>query len=532
MQPAAHGQTAAFDPDQSPEQDQAVGHDSAATDFQAIRRFIPSSKASRMAAARGWEHSDHGLLPVLTLKPGAQHDVRLLPCFAEGEKFYLPLVHHEWPAFEHNPVRVRAACSEQTHPALLAVDQPKPCPACAAEVDVRKAALVYALVDGQPLCLKFTEKNPHVLKRLIGAGCFDLKSGRRVCLWNDNWELDFKLLKPDPIVPKHFEIALAMEVLHTRTWPVRDDLLTHMAEARKGWLKAGQVEPQPGQHERLVKLLPECTLIRIPWGMKGPQDLAWQNTPYELMLSMEYRVNLDQGNIGLLCGRDPMAVEKGLIPDFVVIGLDADEDVFAEALRQLNPWLDDTFAVEGNRGVKWFFAIHGEGVERCLRSTKIMQRGADKDREVGDWLAAGKQGVVWGLHPSGKMYIPNWKPLLKIELANFRLPRSCYLPSQQVSLPSPAEQYRKHRHRREDASTGAILDLSKLTNVHRVSKGAEAACPACRADDKDSAGDNLLIYPNGRYQCARFIKCSPAEINLHNQDIYRLAGIGGSNDEH
>jgi hypothetical protein len=326
-------------------------------------------------------------------------------------------------------------------------------------------------------------------------------------------------------------MALAMEALHTRTWTVRPDLLKQMSEAREGWLKAGQVEPQPGQNERLVKLLPECTLIRIPWGMKGPQELAWQNTPYEMMLSMEYRVGLDQGNIGLLCGRDPVAVEKGLIANMVVIGLDADEDWFAEALRQLNPWLDETFAVEGGRGVKWFFAVQGEGVERCLRSTKIMRRGAKKDREVGDWLAAGKQGVVWGLHPSGKLYTPNWKPLLTIDLKDFRLPRSCYLASQQVSLSSPAEQYRKARHQHTDTAAGVILDLAKLTNVHRVSKGTQAACPACRAEGKDSAGDNLLIYPTGRYQCARLIKCSAAENHAHNQDIYRLAGAGGSNHD-
>ena len=485
---------------------------------------------------QGWEHDDAGKLPLITMKPGEQHEVRLLLSFAAPDKPYLPLVHHDWPAFEGNPLSVRAVCPDQTHPALLAVDQRKPCPACAAEVAIRKAAIVYALIDGKPLCLKFTEKNFHVLKRLIDAGCFDLKTGCRVRLWNQDWELDFRLHKPDPIDPKAFEMALAMEALHTRTWTVRLDLLTQMAEARTGWLKAGQVDPQPGQNERLVKLLPGCTLIRIPWGMKGPQDLAWQNTPYEMMLSMEYRVGLDQGNIGLLCGRDPVAVEKGLIANMVVIGLDADEDWFAEALRQLNPWLEDTFRVEGGRGCKWFFAVAGERAERCLQSTKIRQRdpGAEDDPEVGDWLSTGKQGVILGLHPSGKLYRHNSKPLVQIKPSDFQMPPDCYLSSEQPRISNAKSQFRRFKRliHGEGFSEGEpILDLDRLINPHRVVKGLQAACPACRREGRDSAGDNLLIYADGHYICARFIDVDAEARHEHNQIIYRLAGINSTDQQ-
>ena len=502
-------------------------------EMQAVWRFIPTTKSSRKAASLGYDHNESGLLSVKTLKPGEQHDVRFLPSFVSYDSTALvhPLVHHVWPPFEHNQLRVMAACPEKSDRELLETSQKIPCPACAAEVDFRRAQIVFALVDDQPMCLKFTAKNLPVLKRLVEAECFDLERGRLVRLWNDDWQLDFKLLQVHPISPKIFERVREADLLHTRTWSFRPDLLTQMAQACEGWKKAGEVEPHPGQHARLIDLLPRCTLIRIPWGMKGPQDSAWQNTSFGLMSSAEYQMNLDQGNIGLLCGRDPVAVEAGLIPDVVVVGLDADEDVFAESLRLLNPWLDDTFAVEGARGLKWFFAIKGEGVERCLRSTKIMQRGADRDREVGDWLASGKQGVVWGLHPSGKMYKPNWKPLLTIDINGFRLPRSFYLPSQQVNLPTPAEQFRKAGHRFGKATAGAILDLGKLVNVHRAGKGTGAACPACQAEGKDTAGDNLLIYPTGQFKCARFIGCTPDENHEHNQEIYRLACNGESTDE-
>ncbi len=62
----------------------------------------------------------------------------------------------------------------------------------------------------------------------------------------------------------------------------------------------------------------------------------------------------------------------------------------------------NTFAVEGARGLKWFFALVGEGIERYLQSSKIVRRGTGpkgKDEEVGDWLSAAKQGVVYGGHP-------------------------------------------------------------------------------------------------------------------------------------
>jgi hypothetical protein len=58
----------------------------------------------------------------------------------------------------------------------------------------------------------------------------------------------------------------------------------------------------------------------------------------------------------------------------------------------------------------------------------------------------------------------------------------------------------------------------------------ECACPACRAEGKDSAGNNLLIWPDGRYKCAAYIARSAHENHEHNQHIYQLVGISRSND--
>lgn len=160
-----------------------------------------------------------------------------------------------------------------------------------------------------------------------------------------------------------------------------------------------------------------------------------------------------------------------------------------------------------------------------LQSTKIMQRRAEGDVEVGDWLATGKQGVVYGLHPSGRMNRPNEKPLVVIQLAQFRLPRDCYLGSQMAKLDRPKEQRRKMKFNGRPHTYGSILDVSRLHGVHQNGKGIQAACPACRADGRDSAGDNLLIWPDGRYNCAAFIGHRPTENHEHNQRIYRLIGM-------
>jgi hypothetical protein len=81
-------------------------------------------------------------------------------------------------------------------------------------------------------------------------------------------------------------------------------------------------------------------------------------------------------------------------------------------------------------------------------------------------------------------------------------------------------------------SSEPILDIKRLENVHASGKGTEAACPACRAKGKDTAGDNLMIFADGRYKCAAHISRSAQENHEHNQEIYRLAGIQRHDDDY
>jgi hypothetical protein len=132
--------------------------------------------------------------------------------------------------------------------------------------------------------------------------------------------------------------------------------------------------------------------VRIPWGFKGPHDFGWGTTPYAWMRRGQYFLNLDAGNLGLLCGWDRQAVEAGLVPAVVVVGLDADEAALAGALLEYNPWLAHTFAVDGARGRKWFFAVGGPDAAKCPRSCKIKRLDPRTGELVEVWVTTEMSG--------------------------------------------------------------------------------------------------------------------------------------------
>jgi hypothetical protein len=486
------------------------------------QRFFPGGGLASVLAAHGVECASFGELPVVSLKPGERIEVRLLPSFADPSRTHLALWQHQWPHFSR--CRAVTVCPQKTHPELLQYDNEKArnCAACAAGVGYRWNGLVYALVRDKrrAVCLKVTEQNQTAFRDMGQAGSFNFEHGHWIAIAADEgWKWSWSLLEQESVSAFDFDLALTLGELRVRKWIPRTDLLQAMADGYSGWLKAGEPEPALGQHEELLELLPGCIFVRIPWGLKGPRDMEWQNTTWAMMQDVIYRDGLDEGSIGLLCGQDTQAIQEGTLPDTAIVGLDADEEEFASRLIQLNPRLDDTFAVEGGRGRKWFAEVVGDNVARALQSTSIFERRGARQVKVGDWLATGKQGVVLGLHPSGKMYRHNGKPLLRFE--QIRLPKTCYCGWHLDDLEAEAGHHHKHsRH-----SEGAILNPKLLKNVHQGGKGIETACPACQEDGRDSAGDNLLIYPDGRYKCASLIGCSELENRDHNRRIYQLCGI-------
>lgn len=385
-------------------------------------RFLPNQKWQRCLAEKGVEDERMGTLPVVGIGRDQGLVARLLPPVfydLDPEWDGLLLVEHEWGRW---PNKIRTVCPIETHAPLLAPAKRKlkECPACAAGVPARVGILFHAALDDNlhGVALRLDVRDFPTLAQIIQAGALSFKDGYKVELWREGWKLNYRKLEPVPIDRDDFENWLA--VMHINLYPhaVKAELLQFMADAFQGWNKAGQPDPQPCQHKALVELLPQATLLDIPWGFKAPQRFGWRDTPYSLMSNRDYLRSLACGNIGLRCG----LIRNGPDGVLVIIGLDADSDEFAAELEELNPWLASTFCVRGKRGKKWFFIIEGpRAAEACARSTKI-KRG---DKDVGDWLGEGKQGVILGLHPSGCFYEHNRLQLTTISPADFTLPGDC-----------------------------------------------------------------------------------------------------------
>lgn len=494
--------------------------------------FGPYNKIALKAAAKGKE-AYLGVLDRVTLAPGQGLVCRLLPWVTGNEAVpYLRLWQHVWPPFGCQE-RVSTPCPNKISRELLGFDeseQPEPCEACKACVELSWTGVCYALVDDRrnAVALRFSEQNRAVLKALIEEDCFSFDRGRLVELRaGPNWALDYRLLEGYAVDGDQYESETEVLDVRVQPWLVRPDKLHHMASAMQAWRRLGKPSPHAGQSVGLRRQLPQSTLIHAPWGFKAPQSMAWQNSPFALMGDTEHLDGLDQGNVCLLCGRDVGAVKERAIEDLITLCLDPDDQDFAYEVERLNStWLGDTFAVVGNRGTKYFYSVRGEdsAAQFCLKGSKIKRRCADgRHRLVGERLSGGQQGVIFGLHPAGKFYRPNDKPIVVIRSGDFRLPRNCYLTSAADELSEELANPHARRWKHQNGS-GPILNEKLLRRVRRTENGTYAACPACQHEGYDSAGDNLLIYPDGRFVCARFINESGRDKHNHNQLIYRLTG--------
>lgn len=407
--------------------------------------FYPDSKWQRNLANRAARTgiTDERIfeLPIVSIRPGESLTVRLLPPrFAHDDAPALKQVEHRWPPLEHNRLTVRALCPVKSDPAIFGQDvAASDCPACVAGIETRVSLLVYATSpDGTGGARMIKIKEWRVVRDMADLGAFDFQSGYTVELWRDErGNLRFELRKPCPVSEEDF--VLDSDGLHLPKRTVRRDILEDMAGAMSAWMKAGQPVPPPDQHRDLMEHLPGCTLIPIPFGFKGPHLPAWQQTTLDESRDYDYRSLLDDGNIGLKCGQN----EAG-----VVIGLDADQEALKEKLIVRNPKLSETFAVEGRLGrMKWFFRLPANSRPECLSTAKIVQLSrTGEEMECGEWLANGKQGVIWGLHPCGRWYRPNWKPLLTIDPGKLELPPGYRMKLRQERLPTAQEQYRNARY--------------------------------------------------------------------------------------
>jgi hypothetical protein len=65
-----------------------------------------------------------------------------------------------------------------------------------------------------------------------------------------------------------------------------------------------------------------------------------------------------------------------------------------------------------------------------------------------------------------------------------------------------------------------MINLTKLQKARQRDDGVTLArCPACAETGKDESGDNLVIYPGGKFTCL-----AHEQDAVHRQRIFALAG--------
>jgi len=433
--------------------------------------FWPTSNWQRALVKKAARADDFDVriteLPVVPIRAGESHKVRLLPPRFVNERFLaLTLVEHSWPPLDYNKLTVRVPCPRRSDPEILGASEPAPCPACSVGVEIRVSALLYAaaLSNGHGAqMIKIPEWK--AVPELAALGAFEFASGCGVELSRDRWgRFRFESLGPCPVTEEDYSISIGPDGLHLAPRKLPPGILQEMAAALNGFLRAGKPQPVPDQHRELMEHLPNCTLVPISFGFKGPHLPGWNKVSLEEIRDYDYRLLLDAGNIGLLCGWNGVAI---------IVGLDADDEALRGELLRCNPWLRTTFAVEGRPGrMKWFFEVTGPTAEKCLRSTKIFYRSVTgKEIECGDWLASGRQGVVWGLHPSGIWYRPNWMPLVSIDAREFVLPPGYSMQvKQEKSLDSAKEQYRRAKCGERAAASRELIE-SALSHIDPDDRG-------------------------------------------------------------
>jgi len=250
-----------------------------------------------------------------------------------------------------------------------------------------------------------------------------------------------------------------------------------------------------------------AVLLPIPKGAKVPatQDKGWQHYGQEQMESPEYLTRFANGcNIGVVLGKASAGV----------CSIDLDEDDLLEPFLAANPRLRGTLRTRRARGCNLWVRIKGRFPRLKPFHHARMKNTKGKPLQIGEWRADGGQTVLAG-EAGGLPYqiaVPADPLALRFDEINW--------PDWIKDPPSQAA--KKTEMKAEKPSTNEILgnlDEAKLENFQRHADGSiKAACPACRAIGEDSNGDHLLVFPDGKFGCAKY-----QDDPEHRKAIWKLA---------
>ena len=162
-----------------------------------------------------------------------------------------------------------------------------------------------------------------------------------------------------------------------------------------------------------VRLGGGVVILAVARGEKRPKLSGWEKIGLVSMDDPAYLATLNHGcNLGVSLG----PVSGGLI------ALDFDSDSDVATFLANNPGVEASFTTRGARGCQVWLHIQGEIPNSCNIKDAV-------GRKVCEVRAAGRQSVVWGVHPSGQEY--RWlvdAPPAKIAFGEIQWPPDWELP--------------------------------------------------------------------------------------------------------
>jgi hypothetical protein len=264
--------------------------------------------------------------------------------------------------------------------------------------------------------------------------------------------------------------------------------------------------PEPGRTAKVFNWLPAgAVLVPCHFASKKPRvcwQAHWTVQEFEAF-GME---RADKGNLAVKMGTANIRTT------------DWDNGEMFKAFLNANPWARKAQQSIGKRGGNvWFRMELPASQEQCW----ALERGGmdGKPEKVGEFRAGNCLTTISGAHPSGVLYqVRNAGCLPLVRAEDVVWPEGVQLHEKPVRRPT---EY--------DDTPGEIrLDLSKIDGLHdhpREPGALEGRCPVCKRKGKDTACDNLMIWPSGAFKC--IADCDSTQIFAL---VGRRRGWGGNSE--
>ncbi len=151
----------------------------------------------------------------------------------------------------------------------------------------------------------------------------------------------------------------------------------------------------------------KAVLLTIPKGEKSPVSKGWNKMKVEETRGAGYRIQLLDGNIGVLLGQ----------PSDGLCAIDIDDDAAVEPFLAINPDLRLTLRTHGARGQQIWVKVDGDYPQLTKLKT-------EDGKDWGEWRATGGQSVIYGVHPNGNNYtFISEAPPIQVRFAEINWPK-------------------------------------------------------------------------------------------------------------